>query len=53
MSTEQLSILDLLVDERTFGLTGRTSLQDEPIICLGLDNGNDAAKPPSLPKRDA
>lgn len=44
MSSEQQSILDHLIDQRPFGLTSHISIQDEPVICIGLDNGNDAAK---------
>src|SRR6266487_6542715 len=44
MHNEQSSILDTLIDERPFGLTSQISIQDEPVVCLGLDNGNDAAK---------
>ena len=44
MSSEQQSILAYLIDGRPFGLTSRMSIQDESVICMGLDNGNDAAK---------
>jgi len=39
-----MSILDTLIDERPFGQTSQISIQDERVVCLGLDNGNDAAK---------
>jgi hypothetical protein len=44
MHTDQRSILDHLMDDRPFGLTSQITIQDEPVICIGLDNGNDAAK---------
>ena len=44
MHNEQMSILDTLIDERPFGQTSQISIQDERVVCLGLDNGNDAAK---------
>src|SRR5262245_33605364 len=44
MPIEQRSILDELIDERSFDLTSQISIQDETVVCLGLDNGNDAAK---------
>ena len=44
MHSEQSSILDVLIDERPFGLTSQITIQEERVVCLGLDNGNDAAK---------
>ena len=44
MHNEQMSILDTLIDERPFGQTSQITIQDERVVCLGLDNGNDAAK---------
>lgn len=44
MHSEQMSILDQLIEERPFGLSSRITIQDEAVVCLGLDNGNDAAK---------
>ena len=44
MHSEQMSILDQLIDERPFALSSQITIQDEPVVCLGLDNGNDAAK---------
>lgn len=38
------SILDHLIADQPFGLRGQLVVQDEQVICLGLDNGNDAAK---------
>ena len=44
MPIEQRSILDDLIDERSLGLSSQITIQDEMVVCLGLDNGNDAAK---------
>src|SRR5215211_8599801 len=44
MPIEQRSILADLIDERSFGLSSQITIQDEMVVCLGLDNGNDAAK---------
>jgi hypothetical protein len=44
MHNQPSSILDTLIDERPFELSSHLLIQDEQVVCLGLDNGNDAAK---------